>query len=255
MKSKLDQEVLAFSSTLRRKSENSCNFRVDYPAMVQNKHTTFETQVCNEFLTNFMEIMNIIKITEKSNSTTPATSITQDITQASAKTSTVNEGDLREMTGHEKCEVMASRELCLLCSMKMSKNHENVCTGPSSFCPQCKIFGHNQKSCLKPVELKSVEKSVISSSLEAPGSTIEKSVRPKKLCAACGSRHSMTKCQALTHLCTKCWKKGHYPELCLKGISNHADKTQDVDFAIQASPQSSSKKPYGSYDPSKSWAE
>ena len=59
MKSKLDQDVLAFSSALRKKNGNSCNFQVDYPVLAPTKIETLNTQVTQEFQKSFMELLTI----------------------------------------------------------------------------------------------------------------------------------------------------------------------------------------------------
>ena len=225
MKSKLDQEVLAFASTLRKQSKNSCNFRVDYPALLQNKETTLKNRVCDEFVKRFMEIMTIIETNKNSNSTTPGTNTAQELNSASGAVPANTPENLRAVSSKES-EMSGPINLCALCSSEMSE--DNACGGVKLYCPKCSVSDSIPELGKNSVSVNSVDSSTVASAPAAP--KLEISVRRKTQCPACNGRHGSVMCPAATHLCTQCWKKGHYPELCPNAdkIMNTESEKHDV---------------------------
>ena len=60
MKSKLDHRLLAITNVLLQKNRNSVNFKIDYPKLSSETHTTIESKITSGFLIGLNKVYGII---------------------------------------------------------------------------------------------------------------------------------------------------------------------------------------------------
>ena len=172
MKSKLDHRILAITNTLKKKSKNSINFKVDYPTLLSDNSKSIEMQIAEGFQKGFLNIYNMIKENQldnelqnlentekvtsagtikKASQAKSSASITETlkINAPENQTDMTDTDDIKDMWGERKSNEMMKRELCSLCFKKNSTNHFMECTGPELVCFNCGCGGHNSKSCLR----------------------------------------------------------------------------------------------------------